>query len=455
MIDVAEERARMLHSLHQGTRPFSELLDQGRRLAAEERPWNDQHVALLADIAWRTRDPDLAAVVLPVMPLPERARPLLRAARMQLLVGDLRGGADAHQRALDAAVRERFPATTITGVLELACDLGVDRAEVTLHTIASQRPQHEHPFAVHLPEGLDPSAMERLASTVAERSRIPIPAAERCLTRTIDLEARTPIRMVPLPWHAPNSFLPTVIEDLTRRILHHVETASAFSLVRLGDGEGRLMMGDRPNLNGSVGLDARGKRLELDAEEYTAFRATFLESLAEADIVGIPDLSQIVIGPKGCIAVMQAIPDGLTDSLALVSGGWGLPSALEATGAFARLMPVVHGIIGPIPPDRIAPLAGRDVEWLSTYGETRRYSTTGESHLRTRFPSIMAHDFRPGQLWLVGAGMLGKLYCTAIRRGGGVAIDVGSLMDLWSGRQDTRGQFRSHPWLCRPYVDIA
>jgi hypothetical protein len=415
-------------------------------------PWSDQHIALLSDIAWRARDPGLAAAVLPVMPALDRARPLLRAARMRVLVGDDRLAAEIHRSALDAAVHERFPAPTITGLLELACDLSTTRASQTLRTIASEGPEHDYPFGIHLPGELDRASLERVVRTTAERSDVPIDVAERCLTGTIEIETRSPIRMVPLPWHAPNTFLPTVLESLTDRILQHVEADSPFSLVRLGDGEGRLMMGDRPNLNGAVGLDARGKRLELGPEEHEQFRALFLESLTDADIIGIPDLSQIVTGPKGCIAVLQAIPDGSVNQLALVPGGWGLPSGLEAVGAFGRLMPKVHGVIGPVPPDRIAPLAGQEVDWLPTYGETRRYSTSGESHLRTRFPAIMAHDFRPGQLWLVGAGMLGKLYCAAIRRGGGVAIDVGSLMDLWSGRQDTRGVFRAYPWLIRPYA---
>ena len=39
-----------------------------------------------------------------------------------------------------------------------------------------------------------------------------------------------------------------------------------------------------------------------------------------------------------------------------------------------------------------------------------------------------------GALFLVGAGFCGKLYADAIKRKGGIAIDVGSLFDLWAGR---------------------
>jgi hypothetical protein len=40
---------------------------------------------------------------------------------------------------------------------------------------------------------------------------------------------------------------------------------------------------------------------------------------------------------------------------------------------------------------------------------------------------------RGQQLFFVGAGLVGKLYCEEIRRAGGMAIDVGSLMDVWVG----------------------
>ena len=37
----------------------------------------------------------------------------------------------------------------------------------------------------------------------------------------------------------------------------------------------------------------------------------------------------------------------------------------------------------------------------------------------------------PGELFLVGGGVLGKIYCAEIKRRGGVAIDIGSVFDMW------------------------
>jgi UDP-N-acetyl-D-mannosaminuronic acid transferase (WecB/TagA/CpsF family) len=44
----------------------------------------------------------------------------------------------------------------------------------------------------------------------------------------------------------------------------------------------------------------------------------------------------------------------------------------------------------------------------------------------------------PGSLLFVGAGIFGKIYCNWWRDRGGVAMDVGGVMDIWSGKI-TRG----------------
>jgi hypothetical protein len=39
---------------------------------------------------------------------------------------------------------------------------------------------------------------------------------------------------------------------------------------------------------------------------------------------------------------------------------------------------------------------------------------------------------RPGDAFLVGAGVLGKIYCDEIKARGGVALDIGSILDSWA-----------------------
>ena len=57
-----------------------------------------------------------------------------------------------------------------------------------------------------------------------------------------------------------------------------------------------------------------------------------------------------------------------------------------------------------------------------------------------RWLDVMAEK-HPGTLLLVGAGVVGKIYCNWWRDRGGVAFDCGGVMDIWAGRI-TRGPDR-------------
>ena len=53
-----------------------------------------------------------------------------------------------------------------------------------------------------------------------------------------------------------------------------------------------------------------------------------------------------------------------------------------------------------------------------------------------RFESLKAeicYQAEPGTLFLVGAGLFGKIYCGIARKWDAVALDVGSLFDGWAG----------------------
>jgi hypothetical protein len=62
-----------------------------------------------------------------------------------------------------------------------------------------------------------------------------------------------------------------------------------------------------------------------------------------------------------------------------------------------------------------------------------------QPHLGIRFDAILNDELprlladAPGLVVLVGAGILGKIYCHRIKQLGGIAIDVGSMMDVWAG----------------------
>lgn len=73
--------------------------------------------------------------------------------------------------------------------------------------------------------------------------------------------------------------------------------------------------------------------------------------------------------------------------------------------------------------------------------EMGRSSILGDKAKRgTHFPdayqslSEKLKSIRPGELYLVAGGILGKVYCNIIKQAGGVVIDIGTVADIWMGK---------------------
>ena len=69
-----------------------------------------------------------------------------------------------------------------------------------------------------------------------------------------------------------------------------------------------------------------------------------------------------------------------------------------------------------------------------------RFGATDTSTLKNSVSLIDVHseicrqlEPHPGEVYLVAAGFLGKIYCDLIRAKGGIGIDVGSVVDYWMG----------------------
>jgi len=75
----------------------------------------------------------------------------------------------------------------------------------------------------------------------------------------------------------------------------------------------------------------------------------------------------------------------------------------------------------------------------------------GQRHYPTLYleiPKWLDVVCKPGQVVLIGAGGLGKLYAQMVKERGGVALDVGSLFDGWAGL-NTRSHIRNEPMTWR------
>jgi hypothetical protein len=265
------------------------------------------------------------------------------------------------------------------------------------------------------------------------------------------------------PWADPEAAEPAALNRLVALIREARRERRGFSMIRLGDGEGLFLCGRRPDLGGAIAngaqiearLAAQGQRL-IDPE-HRDLRHRFAEAVACADWVGIPDLSQCLNGPVDLVSVASGLalllPEEQWRALIprLVVGGWHAHNFLLQAGSYG-LEPFdrVNAVIAPSLPANLR--GDPDLLWLPIPGEAvlRPDAFGVESHYPLIYQKTLAaidHHIQPGDLVLVGAGILGKIYCEAIRRRDGIAVDVGSVIDLCSGHGGTRGEYRMNPWL--------
>jgi hypothetical protein len=235
------------------------------------------------------------------------------------------------------------------------------------------------------------------------------------------------------------------------------------SLIRLGDGEGRFLLGCRPELHGPL---ARNEAHSIAALMWSVWFG--------ADISVETRLDEIMTALDVAIAEADMLGLPLADRLASDDANFGYLAVLEHN--VAKLAPrtdrrLVDASCN-IALDRIDPFLGRLLRGLDFLGlisphpelggrlqchlgigEVVSYDIPGEGRLgRPRevadrgqhFPAVYDRIMaeltvpRPGAVFLVAGGLLGKLYCARIRQLGGIAIDIGAIADAWMGI-NTRG----------------
>lgn len=251
-----------------------------------------------------------------------------------------------------------------------------------------------------------------------------------------------------------------------------------FSFLRLGDGEGALLGFARD----ATEEDLRYFLAHFDRPRAPAaiwrLRASLLAAIDAADIVGIrddvwnaegadgldPEATDFLEGFKACFP-LRTSETNLHEHGALrifrLYEWWRrsrIPGAfcsqwvhadLQVRGYFDDLI-ASQKRIGLVTnavdlPERIRRRFGVEVTAITVPGNRRNPGVTGapsqasEQHFG-RAAEIAASIPRnlDGMVFLVGAGLVGKQYCTMVKANGGVALDLGALLDAWDGRA-TRG----------------
>lgn len=313
----------------------------------------------------------------------------------------------------------------------------------------------------------DPEAIPEEALALRDSGLFPLSLAPHENTETADhpepagaeapLGAETIIRNLTIPLYIhgalaspaklvqrPIAFIEN--EEVTERILTAKARAEPFSIVRLGNGEARVI--GYPDFVTPlwVARSFRNWFATREPERHLAeIRSQLLTAVAASDLVGLPAgsgnddhwrLAEEMLSIYGCMPA-----NGL-----LCRHNFHIASMKNR---FFETLIAGEKSIGVISPHDLRETLQKnlgigEVKWHPLAGQAKFFGQDGHKpHYPDTFEEIRRtiNVARPGEIFLVGAGPLGKIYCHWIKQAGGIGLDVGSILDVWAG-YSTRSGFK-------------
>ena len=228
-----------------------------------------------------------------------------------------------------------------------------------------------------------------------------------------------------------------------------VDLKSPLLVVRYGDGEAILV--ENKNQGRVDGIFKRQLNVVLNEKHVKVIQKNLIETLNESDILGVFDYTKSLPGYWGKgEKIIEKNCSIKTDIFALVDFPWTFLTGWEKKESYYdKLLKDL---------DDLYIISSRD---LST-GFSKRFGVKkvvtllippemmfeqiklrAIAHYPQRFyeikDEIKALGDLHGKVMLYGAGIVGKIYGLWWKQAGGIAIDVGSVLDFFAGKQ-TRGQ---------------
>lgn len=249
----------------------------------------------------------------------------------------------------------------------------------------------------------------------------------------------------------PSFFDRVTLRTVVERAEFALRTGTGFSLVRLGDGEGPVLCwpeDQRPGEMATV-LHRWFGRSDFPDADLQVMADGLRGAVRSADVLGLPTRYQLTRSPRYGMVFEGIERHHLCSSPQLFTDS-GVHWYLQWSGALAYLL---RGLdrVGVIGCRDIGPQIAEafDLDSVRTYlvrGEHSHPGSISEPHWPGGFKEVMEQleTVRPGTAFLVGAGVLGKIYCDRIKAKGGVALDVGSVLDSWA-MIPSRDPFKTAP----------
>lgn len=258
---------------------------------------------------------------------------------------------------------------------------------------------------------------------------------------------------------------PVSAVNLADNLISRIQRKIPTSMIRLGDGEGNYLTYS-PQYTEWQDKDIEDIQriwwgdVKIQRADEASIKQLFAETVENADILGIPDLLRRARDMpnfegiatnrhnRGIEAAMYHLSHTLTAS-ATAKQDRTLTSChyhtdLEFWDLFRYILTDVgkvtvitcHDDLGRVLRDKFGIARVDTVMIPAEHRHSHNFNTheTENSHYPDFFNRILSTlNVEPGEVFLVAAGFLGKIYCNHIKNKGGIGIDIGSTADIWMG----------------------
>ncbi|MBR8827991.1 MAG: tetratricopeptide repeat protein [Gomphosphaeria aponina SAG 52.96 = DSM 107014] len=263
--------------------------------------------------------------------------------------------------------------------------------------------------------------------------------------------------------HIDSQFSPYDTYEVAVKIINHIQEKTPFSLIRLGDGEGKFIK--YPQEYEEYEISDRSQVQQgwwgdnpIDGKIWEKIGTDYLSAIQDADCLGISEFFRFIrilelnnnlknitnqysgTGVRGLLAIIYSLDEFKLQNKMLTSCY--IHHDLEAWDLYKLIFKYVDSCSVISCHEQLIPLLKEkyNLEVRKFYQiptEFNHKEKFGYEVKERHFPDVYEKLWEeieviaPGEVFLVAAGFLGKIYCKIIKERGGIALDLGSIVDYW------------------------
>jgi len=231
------------------------------------------------------------------------------------------------------------------------------------------------------------------------------------------------------------------VDHVKRMIQEAIKNKSPFSMIRLRDGEGRILaypdLINRKELSRSLNVWFGHDGFSDDNVEQIKIR--LIKSIQQADLVGIatPEMVKEIL-PYTILGYALTRFNLLATKESSITSAT-IHQLMQLKNIYADILSNLD-FCGLVSSRNLSENLQKrfNIKEVKCWLVPGEHKYPGELNNRPHYPEIFYELIDNisvpyiGAVFLVGAGVLGKIYCDVIKSKGGIALDIGSILDAWA-----------------------